>query len=98
MRIIKSSIAGTLESSDIQIRIEPGQKGKINIRLQSVVEKQFGNQIRELIREELTKLGVSQCEVTAIDKGALDFAIVARLQSAAYLGAGIDKNIAWEGM
>lgn len=98
MKIIRSAVAGTLESSDIQIRIEPGKKGKINIHLESVVEKQFGSQIRELIRDELDKLGVSACEVIAVDKGALDFAISARLQSAAYLGAGIDRNIAWEGM
>lgn len=98
MKIINNAISGTLESSDIQIRIAPGTGKKIIIQLDSVVEKQFGNQIKALIEEELVKLGVTECHITAIDKGALDFAIKARLQTAAYLGAGIDRNIAWEGM
>lgn len=98
MKIINSAVSGTLESSDIQVRIAPGKNGKIRVHLESVVEKQFGDHIREMMVRELEKLGVSECEVTAIDKGALDFAIKARLQTAAYLGAGIEKNIAWEGM
>lgn len=98
MKIIRSAIAGTLESSDIQVTVEPYDKGKVLIDLDSVVEKQFGDQIRALIREEVEKAGVKSCRIVAVDKGALDFAIRARLQSALYQGAELSGRVAWEGM
>ena len=43
MDIKKSAIAGTLESSDAQVTVEPGN-GKIDFSLDSTVIHQFGNQ------------------------------------------------------
>ncbi|AEF86323.1 citrate lyase acyl carrier protein [Treponema primitia ZAS-2] len=87
MQIKETAIAGTLESSDIMITLEPGSDG-IEIDLQSAVEKQFGREIRALIRETLTGLGIAAARVTAIDKGALDCAIRARVKTAACRAAG----------
>lgn len=96
MKIINNSIAGTLESSDIQIIIEPKEESGIEIELKSSVEKQFGKQIRRVIKETLEDLGVDNVRVIAADKGALDCTIKARVQCAAYRAAGIKENYVWE--
>jgi citrate lyase subunit gamma (acyl carrier protein) len=87
MEIKKSAIAGTMESSDIMITLEPGGAG-IEIDLQSTVEKQFGKDIRRLITETLMDLEVVNVKVKAVDKGALDCAIRARVKTAACRAAG----------
>ncbi|MGL5616861.1 MAG: citrate lyase acyl carrier protein [Sarcina sp.] len=81
MKIIKAAMAGTVESSDISIAIEPNESG-IVIELNSSVEKQFGKQIRKVITETLEALEVKNAKVKAIDKGALDCIIKARVQTA----------------
>jgi citrate lyase subunit gamma (acyl carrier protein) len=96
MNIIKSSISGTLESSDIQVKIEPKEGCGIEIELKSSVEKQFGKQIRKVIAETLKVLGVENARVAAVDKGALDCTIKARVESAAHRAAGINEKYDWE--
>jgi citrate lyase subunit gamma (acyl carrier protein) len=87
MDITNSGIAGTLESSDIMITVEPGGKG-ITIDLQSIVEKQFGGEIRRAILETLSELSVEQARISAVDKGALDCTIRARTKTAVYRANG----------
>jgi citrate lyase subunit gamma (acyl carrier protein) len=72
-----------MESSDIQVTIEPAKTG-VEIDLTSAVEKQFGAAIRAVIGETLAELGVKAAKVIAVDKGALDCAIRARVKTAAY--------------
>ena len=91
MIIEKSAIAGTMESSDIMITLEPGD-GNITISLDSTVEKQFGDEINLTISETLQKLGVQSAKVTAVDKGALDCVIRARVKTAAYRAAEQQKE------
>lgn len=98
MKIIKSSMVGTLESSDIQIRVEPKDEVGIKIQLKSSVEKQFGKQIKKVIIETLESLGIDRCLVIAIDKGALDCTIKARIQCATYRAVGDAEKINWEVM
>ncbi|MCL2472960.1 MAG: citrate lyase acyl carrier protein [Treponema sp.] len=83
MEIFKSSVAGTMESSDIMITLEP-MSGGIEIELQSIVNKQFGRHIRELITNTLTELQINNVKIIAVDKGALDCTIQARVKTAAY--------------
>ena len=83
MRIEKAALAGTMESNDVMITLEPGGGG-IEIDLSSVVEKQFGNEIRKVIRETLLALDVENAKVTAVDKGALDCTIRARVKTAVF--------------
>ena len=52
MEIKKPAIAGTLESSDCQVTIEPGN-GSIDFELESAVINQYGNQIRKVVFETL---------------------------------------------
>jgi citrate lyase subunit gamma (acyl carrier protein) len=92
MEILGTSVAGTMESSDIMITLEPGA-GNVEIDLQSMVEKQFGRQIRQVIKDTLIDLRVNDVKVTAVDKGALDCTIRARVKTAVYRGA---ENTAYE--
>jgi len=88
MEITNASIAGTMESSDIMITLEPSESG-IEIDLESTVEKQFGKEIRCVITETLTLLGVCRARVTAVDKGALDCTIRARVKTAVCRASGV---------
>ncbi|MDR1058073.1 MAG: citrate lyase acyl carrier protein [Treponema sp.] len=92
MNVLETSTAGTLESSDIMITLEPGGGG-IEIKLQSIVEKQFGRDIRRAIEETLTELEIKSARITAVDKGALDCTIRARTKTAAFRSC---KNVSYE--
>jgi citrate lyase subunit gamma (acyl carrier protein) len=96
MKIIKNSMVGTLESSDIQIQVEPRDEVGIEIELKSSVEKQFGKQIKKVIKETLESLGIDSATVIATDKGALDCTIKARVQCAAYRAMGNAEKFDWE--
>ena len=52
MEIKKTAMAGTLESSDVQVTIEPSENG-IEILLESSVMRQFGRQIRAVVKLSL---------------------------------------------
>lgn len=84
MKITKRSISGTLESSDIMITLESSSDGKSHIELNSSVEKQFGDSIRATINKILSDFKINNAHITAIDKGALDCIIVARLKAAIF--------------
>ena len=80
MEILKPAMAGTLESSDAQVTVEPGN-GKIELSLESSVMNQYGRQIRQTVLETLDRLGVTSANVTMVDKGALDCTIKADRKS-----------------
>ncbi len=94
-KIKKRAHAGTLESSDAFIEIEPIEEDKIKIELQSSVEEMYGEDIRELIKKVINELDISHISVKVQDKGALDYVIKARLQ-AAILRANDDEKIKWD--
>ena len=94
MQIKTPAVAGTMESSDIMIRMEPGGGG-VAITLESTVMQQFGAQIESVIRETLTQLEIGDVRVTAVDKGALDCTVRARVLAAAYRAAG-REDYHWE--
>ncbi len=82
MKITKVAKAGTLESNDIVVMVMPGEKPGIELELESIVMQQFGDRIREVILETLKKLGVEDVRIKAQDKGALDYTIEARVETA----------------
>jgi citrate lyase subunit gamma (acyl carrier protein) len=94
LKIQQDSVAGTLESSDIMIQLSPGSSG-IEIDLQSIVEKQFGKEIRRAIIETLNSLGVKNVRVQATDKGALDCVIRARIKTAVCRASG-ESRYEWK--
>lgn len=91
MKITKEAIAGTLESSDVLVKVAPNDQGKLDIVIRSEVIKQFGKQIRRVIDDTLSKLEVGEGTVIVEDKGALDYAIRARVQAAVLRGASSEE-------
>lgn len=88
MKIVTTGIAGTLESSDVLVTVIPPSLPGLEIELESVVKKQFGEQIIKVVRETLERLEVADAYVSLQDKGALDCTIRARTEAAVYRGAG----------
>ena len=85
--IIKIASAGTLESSDVYVEIEPCTEG-IRVEVESVVKEQFGDAIEAVVREVLEPCQVESAKVTVSDRGALDCVIRARVETAVYRGKG----------
>ncbi|MBN1331089.1 MAG: citrate lyase acyl carrier protein [Candidatus Heimdallarchaeota archaeon] len=83
MKITKAAQAGSLESCDILITVEP-LKGKtgIDLKLESPAEVSFGDKIREEIMEVVEKYDITDIQITAVDKGALGYCIKARIETA----------------
>ncbi|MCM0649439.1 citrate lyase acyl carrier protein [Clostridium swellfunianum] len=82
MKITKVAKAGTLESNDILVMVSPNEDGGVNLLLESIVIKQFGDQIRKVILEKVDEMEIKDISIKAQDKGALDFAIAARVEAA----------------
>ncbi len=98
MEIRKPAIAGTLESSDAQVTVEPGEGG-IELALTSSVMNQYGRQIRATVLETLERLDVKSARVTVVDKGALDCTLKARVECAVFRSCGASaENIPWGGV
>ena len=87
MDILKRASAGTMESSDAYIEIEPGKDG-LSIQLESVVLGQFGESIESTVREILAEQGVTNANVRVIDRGALECVLRARVETAVLRGKG----------
>ncbi|CAG9297419.1 citrate lyase acyl carrier protein [Celerinatantimonas diazotrophica] len=97
MKISHPAFAGTLESSDLQVRIEPNVNGGIDLSLDSPVEQQFGKKIRQVVLATLSNMKVANAKIIIEDKGALDCVIKARVQ-AAVLRACAEQDIDWSVM
>jgi citrate lyase subunit gamma (acyl carrier protein) len=97
MEIKKAAVAGTLESSDCMVTVEPGD-GTVELDLESAVIRQYGKQIRKVIHETLDRLDVTDAKVTVVDKGALDCTIKARVECAVYRSNDIKKGLPWGGV
>lgn len=75
--------AGTFESSDMMVLIEPLEHDAPNIiELSSNVSKQFGRQILEIVDEKLSEYQITGARIILKDKGALTPTIAARLETA----------------
>jgi len=60
----------------------------LKITLESVVEGQFGNAIRTVIREVLAEHSVENAAVRVVDRGALECVLRARVETAVMRGKG----------
>ena len=85
MRIVRAASAGTLESSDAYVEIEPANDG-IYVQLESVVMEQFGDAIELTVRDVLKEQSVEHANVRIKDRGALDCVIRARVETAILRG------------
>lgn len=82
MKITKVAKAGTLESNDILVMVMPNENSGIELQLESIVMKQFGDQIEKVINEKVKEMGIEDIVIKAQDKGALDYTIGARVETA----------------
>ncbi len=82
MKIENNAQAGTLESSDVYVTILANPNDTIDIQIKSIVYQQFGQQIYQVAQDTLLDLGITSCILLLEDKGALDFTIKARIESA----------------
>ena len=82
MKLITTGNAGTMESNDIMITVEPSDAGGVQVELTSSVYQQFGKQIIAVIQETAASYGVENALITAVDKGALDCTVRARVATA----------------
>jgi citrate lyase subunit gamma (acyl carrier protein) len=80
MKIVKKGQAGTLQSSDLMVFVEPADNLKVDI--ESTVIKQFGHLIGAKVDEVLARNGVTAGHIRLTDRGALDYAIEARIETA----------------
>jgi len=90
-RLGEAGRAGGDVRSDLHVTFEERSVGGIEIELRSRVDRYYGGQIRQQIRDLLQALGVEHARVAITDEGALPFVIAARVEAAvrrAGLGAG----------
>ena len=96
MEIRKSAAAGTLESRDCMVTVEPGEG--IHLELSSSVMNQYGRQIKAAVLETLERLDVKDANVTVVDKGALECTLKARVECAVFRSCDASSaNIPWGG-
>ena len=79
MNIQTSAVAGTLESSDVYVKVEPCDK--LEIEVESVVYNQFADEIKKSVMEVVEDLKVTSGKISVNDKGAIDCVIKARVET-----------------
>lgn len=80
MEIRRKVQAGTMQSSDLMVFVEPADR--LSVEIESTVKRQFEHLIRERIEAVLSRFGVTSGRIRVTDRGALDYAIEARLEVA----------------
>lgn len=85
MEILKCASSGTMESSDVYVEIEPCDNG-LELQIESVVEKQFGEQIKSVVCDVLHQHDIKNASVHVADRGALECVIRARVETAILRG------------
>ncbi|MEI7594824.1 MAG: citrate lyase acyl carrier protein [Bacteroidota bacterium] len=83
MELKQNAQAGTFESSDMLVLVEPVAKGTGRIiELKSPVMLQYGDDIKSEINQILDKYDISDARLICNDKGALSATISARVETA----------------
>lgn len=90
MEIKNKAAAGTLESSDIYVIVEPNDNG-IELQLESIVFNQFGEEIEKTVREVLNDYKVENIKIQLKDRGAVECAIRARVETALKRAGGVNN-------
>ena len=87
MQILKKGQAGTMQSSDLMVVVEPAEE--LVVEIESTVKKQFEHLIRARIDAVLVRCNVVAGRISISDRGALDYAIEARLETALLRAGGV---------
>ncbi len=86
MQIRRKASAGTMQSSDLMVIVEPGDTLQVDV--ESTVKKQYEHLIRARISSILEQLEVGKGHIQVSDRGALDYAIAARIETAVRRASG----------
>lgn len=86
-KIMQRATAGTLESSDVFVTLEPCEQG-LDIHIDSVVIKQFGDSILAATKDVLREFDVTDAKVSVVDRGALECVLRARVECAVLRAKG----------
>ncbi len=95
MKLVKNGTAGTMESCDILVQVEKTAGKRVVLELDSSVMSLYGKKIREVILETVKECGVDGVKIVAVDKGALDCTIRARVKTA-LLRASESTEYGWD--
>ena len=80
--------------SDLQVLLQPRERGGLEIEIESRVDIYYGDSIRRQAEEVLEALGVRHARVEIHDEGALPFVIAARIEAAARrAGLGVGTRV-----
>lgn len=85
MSIVTKAQAGTMQSSDLMVFVEPADT--LSLEIESTVLKQFGHLIKAKVEQVLAASGVTKGSIRISDRGARDYAIEARVKAALARGA-----------
>lgn len=80
MEIRKNAAAGTLESSDVFICVEPYDQ--LSVQIQSVVQEQYMEAVSNTVYQVLEEFEIKSGKIQVNDRGALDCVIRARMETA----------------
>jgi len=102
MVILKIGSAGTLESCDASVTVEPRgnqgvgeEKNAIDLVVESATDRRFASRVREAALAALAELGVENAKVLVRDRSALDCTVRARVLTACLRAAG-REDIPWQ--
>lgn len=88
---VEPAHAGTLESSDLFVRVIPFECEGIEIELESTVYEIYADAIKATIEQSAMALNAKGIKLIVQDKGALDYVIKARVQAAILRAYGINE-------
>jgi len=78
----KEAAAGSLESSDVLVTVSPEAGADVELQVESIVIKQYGERIRSVAAEVASRMGLSGARLRIQDRGALECTLRARLETA----------------
>jgi citrate lyase subunit gamma (acyl carrier protein) len=87
MKINETASAGSPDSNDAIVTVSPG-KGRREIEIESSVALLFSGAIEREIMYVLDSYSVDDVTVKIVDRGALDFVIQSRLETALLRAGG----------
>lgn len=83
MKPLYPSQAGTFESSDVIVLIEPTEAGSgRKIEIESIVKLQYGDNLKTVVNEMLDQYKLTDIHIILKDKGALEPVVKARIETA----------------
>jgi len=83
VKILREAKAGLDERGDVFVCISPAEENSgVQIDMESTIMSLFGDQIRASVLDVIEGYGLNDLKLTVRDRGALDYAIRARVQTA----------------